>query len=110
MTRPARRRGGDEDEDEFGDQEDAFDPEGPGREDADLLDESQTGVRVCPECGRTIYEGAGRCNHCGHWIVRGPWDAPGRRRNKRIVIAVISVVTLAALLAWLFPGLLGLLR
>ena len=39
--------------------------EGPDETDRDLIEDEDSDVQPCPECGREIYEGAERCPHCG---------------------------------------------
>jgi hypothetical protein len=42
------------------------DPEGPGPEDADLLDDDYP-LTTCPECGSGIYDDYAKCPECGAW-------------------------------------------
>ncbi|MCD4825601.1 MAG: zinc ribbon domain-containing protein [Phycisphaerae bacterium] len=74
--------------------EEYYDPEGPGPEDDDLLDDDATDTRTCPSCGAEIYAGADRCPNCGQWITSGPWT-----RKHRSKIAFASLI-LAVLLMW----------
>jgi hypothetical protein len=51
--------------------DDTYDPEGPGAEDADLLDDDGSAeTEPCPFCGAEIYAEADQCPVCRQWIVR----------------------------------------
>ena len=43
------------------------DPEGPGPEDADLLDDDYPAIN-CPECGAGLYDDYAKCPDCGALI------------------------------------------
>ena len=79
--------------------DDHYDPEGPGPEDEDLLDDEYTDTRTCPECGAEVYEGAGLCEKCGHCLVKSPWEAPLRRGYGRWHV-VVGALLLSVLLIW----------
>lgn len=46
--------------------------EGPDETDRDLIEDEDSDVQPCPECGREIYEGAESCPHCGMYVGTGP--------------------------------------
>lgn len=82
-----------------------YDPQGPGPEDDDLLDESPresipiTDTAWCPLCGAEVYAEADRCDTCGRWITPAH-RPPSRVPLKTIVAAVLVVAFLLWYLLW----------
>ncbi len=76
--------------------EERYDPEGPGPEDRDLLDEESAGCR-CPACGAERYDDYSKCPVCGAWATGDDEDPIGGRGAWMAVAAA----ALAALVLWL---------
>lgn len=74
----------------------SYDPEGPGPEDDDLLDEGfswDKDTLACPECGAPILADLGRCQACGHWLT-----ARERRRHRPWWVWVLVAMAASAFL------------
>jgi predicted nucleic acid-binding Zn ribbon protein len=86
--------------------DDEFDPESPGEEDRDLMDDGdeESAVEACPSCGAEIYEGADRCPHCGDWISDADRTAarPGRLWMLVLVAILLTLVIVFSLTGWVW--------
>ena len=76
---------------------DGEDPELPDPSDRDDPGDDDSTTVECPYCRESIYDGAERCPHCGHYL--SDEDAP-RRRSGWLVVGVI-VCLIIVLVAWL---------
>jgi len=52
----------------------------------------------CPACGRTVYEDAPKCPHCGEWIT--PGSGAERRSRTWFWPIIVVVLILLILVAW----------
>lgn len=87
--------------------------EGPGDDDADLLDENEPATAPCPSCGHDVYEEAWRCEHCGADIGgsldrsschRDPLLPQGERARGTSVPSWVYVTAVLVLIAifWMY--------
>ncbi len=52
--------------------------EGPLSVDLDKLNDDETPVAPCPECGEDVYDDAQRCPACGEYVTHRPSVWTGR--------------------------------
>jgi len=60
-----------------------FDPEGPGPEDSDLMDDESAGY-TCPSCGADMYDEYSMCPACGAWVTKEPDGQQSEDGNKTV--------------------------
>jgi predicted nucleic acid-binding Zn ribbon protein len=85
----ARRRYGDDEEDE---DELADDPEAPDPSDYD--DDEEPDIIPCPRCRKAVLEDAVRCHHCGEYLSQ---EDKGGTTSAVVVIIILVLVGLAVL-------------
>lgn len=71
-------------------QDDAWDDED--------LDDGESEEAACPACGRSVYEDADKCPHCGEWIT--PTGEAQRRSRTWFWPVLVVVLILMMLVAW----------
>ena len=68
------------------------DPDGPGPEDADLLDDEEE-LAFCPSCNGEMSPLADRCPHCGDYVR--PTAQPARRPLWGRLAVLLAILALA---------------
>src|SRR5438045_758949 len=79
-----------------GPSEDFSQREDPDPSDQDQEDDDATAIYDCPHCGRSIYEAAEFCHHCGKYISQE--DAPARQPawySFGVVLCIVVIVLTA---------------
>ena len=65
-----------------------FDPEGPGEEDLDLID-NETPDPVCQHCNTQLYNTYSKCPECGAWPGN---DQPGQKPWVVLTAAILLLL------------------
>jgi len=61
-----------------------------------VTDDDEVAQTPCPHCGKSVYEEAQRCDHCGHYITQ---EFTPSRRPWWLVVGVVAC--LVAVYLWL---------